>query len=87
MGNDSIPEKLSIGYMLGGTGVRGESCNTFGDTTNNRELVVGFELAEDRQVPNAIDIFDAVIIYFEKTGVDNCLQYGTVWRNTTMSAA
>lgn len=91
MGTDSSPEKLSIGYMLGGTGVRGESCNTFGfayvDTTNNRELVVGFELAQDRQVPNAIDIFDTVMTCFEKSGVDNCLQYGTVWRNSTMSAA
>ena len=37
MGTDASPEKLPVGYMLGGTGVRGGNCNTFGvayvDTT------------------------------------------------------
>jgi hypothetical protein len=75
-----------VGYLLGGAGVRGDfmGCNTFGfayfSTTNAREVVVGFELAN----PDT-DRFDEMVGCFEAHGVKGCLQYGVVWRNTSFS--
>lgn len=78
-----------IGYMLGGTGVRGENCNTFGfayfSTTDDRELVVGFTMGTDKGEEDAPpDVFEEAIACFEDKGVANCLEYGTIWRDSSL---
>ena len=78
-------EGEAIGYLLGGTGVRGDymGCNTFGFAyyeSGARELVVGFTLAE-----NDADQYDHIVNCFEMRGISNCLSLGTVWRNSSMS--
>eukprot|EP00605_Chrysophyceae_sp_TOSAG23-4_P002897 GSChrysophyteH1.ASY1.ANO1.3192.1 assembled CDS len=78
-----------VGFMFGGTGVRGKQCNTFGfgyfSTTDDRELVVSFTLAGDRAEKNAPpDIFEEVMTCFETKGVENCLEHGEVWRDSSL---
>eukprot|EP00041_Stephanoeca_diplocostata_P012646 m.212158 g.212158 ORF g.212158 m.212158 type:complete len:440 (-) comp19036_c0_seq2:81-1400(-) len=81
-------QRAAAGYLLGGTGVRGDfmGCNTLGfayvDTTGGRELVIGFELANE-----TMDVFDTVVGCIERFGVDACLQFGSVWRNTSLPSS
>jgi hypothetical protein len=74
----------AVGYLLGGTGVLGGGCDTLGfaymDTTGGRELVVLFSLADD-----SFDNFDVVVSCIENNGIDQCLEYGEVWRNTSFA--
>jgi len=88
---DEDAQGSPVGYLLGGTGVYSGSsgCNIFGfaytDTSDARELVVAFNLAYDNreESPPGPDRFNEVVSCFEKSGVDQCLQYGVVWRNTS----
>lgn len=61
-------------------------CNTLGfayvDTTGGHELVVGFELANE-----TLDVFDTVVGCIERSEVEECLQFGSVWRNTSLLLA
>ena len=88
-GQVAAADGLAVGYLLGGAGVRGDfmGCNTFGfayyDSTGGRELVVGFTLAADGQP----DRYEAAVGCFERKGVGNCLEFGSVWRNSTLGAA
>ena len=82
---NSGDEGEAIGYLLGGTGVRGDymGCNTFGFAyyeSGAREVVVGFTLAE-----NDADQYDHIVNCFEMRGIANCLEFGTVWRNSSVS--
>jgi len=77
----------SVGYLIGGAGVRGDfmGCNTLGfgyfeAGNGGNELMVGFDLANETH-----DQFDAALHCFGTKGVASCLEYGTVWRNTTQS--
>ena len=76
----------AVGYLLGGTGVNGGGCNEFGfalvDTTGGREVVAKFLLATDKA--GGVDVFEAAVACFEQKGVANCLEFGEVWRNTTL---
>jgi len=89
---DQDAQGSPIGYLLGGTGVYSGSsgCNSFGfaytDTSDERELVVAFNLAYDNreEAPPSTDMYDEIVSCFEKSGVGQCLHYGDVWRNTSL---
>jgi hypothetical protein len=75
----------SVGYLIGGAGVRGDfmGCNTFGfgyfqTSAAGDELMVGFDLANETH-----DQFDETLKCFVARGVGQCLEFGTIWRNTT----
>ena len=79
---------------VGGPGIDDQSRELgFGwtDTRFNRELFAYFRLQrkeaphrKGRSAPPAFDNFEEIVGCIEANGVDACLQYAEIWRNTTL---
>jgi hypothetical protein len=85
-------DEQAVGYIVGGSGIDDQSRELgFGwiDSRFDRDVFAYFRL--QRKAPPsrakggpAFDNFEEIIGCIEARGVDGCLQYAEVWRNSTL---